>query len=42
MTGNKKNGEILNSNAEEIDPHKLLTYIINYRHLMNIREKEKM
>ena len=42
MTKNSKNGEGLDTNSEVIDPHKLLTYIINYRHLMKVIEKHNM
>jgi len=30
MTGNNRS----NGDSEVIDPHKLMTYLINYRHLM--------
>ena len=41
MTGNSKNGDGLDTNSEVIDPHKLLTYIINYRHLIKVNVYEK-
>ena len=42
MTKNNKNGEGFDNNSEVIDPHKLLTYIINYRHLMKVIENDNM
>lgn len=42
MVSLNKNNEGLSANAETIDPHKLLTYLINYRHLIDVIDKNKL
>jgi hypothetical protein len=42
MVSLNKNNEGLSANAEIIDPHKLLTYLINYRHLIYVIDKNKL